>query len=217
MSDKNQIIDELVQQPYLQRYQNIQKRKEKQQNDTSKPKNVKNLIPASKRLTVTYVVFGVWVGLAIFGILMDTNLYALAAYFASGLPLIIGYLWSETSRPSGSIKDVSKLVQSLASSENANPNFNPYPTPNPYSPNPDYHDNTPNNNQNSTIIIVSDDNSDRLEIHETELNTLLNSGYVNKNKGKYTFRKEQKEEIISLIDGNEMKDEGIYAEEEASI
>jgi len=134
----------------------------------------------------------------------------------SGMPLILGYLWGETARPSGSIKDVSKLVESMTSYNGGNsgsrnrynPNIN-Y-EPNPYNP-------TPKVNQTTTVIIISDDNSERLEIKESELDTLINSGYVNKTKGKYTFRKEKKEEIVSLIDGNEMRDDGIYAEEEASI
>jgi len=231
MQSREQIINELVQQPYLQRYQDIQNKKETEnrynrkrtQPQPKKKENlVKNLIPASKRLTITYVVFIVWIGMAIFGILMETDIIALSVYFASGLPLIIGYLWSETSRPSGSIKDVSKLVESMRGGDNYNPNnYNP----NNYNPNnynhggyhPDGYKPGSGNQQQTTIVIISDDNTDKLEIKKSELDTLINSGYVNKTKGKYTFRKEKKEEIVSLIDGSEIKDDGIYAEEEASI
>jgi len=240
MQNRDQIINELVQQPYLQRYQDIQKRKEDENRNQrnggqpkKKEKNVKNIIPASKRLTITYVVFIVWIAMAVFGILMDTDLISLSVYFASGLPLIIGYLWSETSRPSGSIKDVSKLVESMTSGNdywvrNNGGGYDRAPGE-PYNGG-GYHDrgyrpgyggdnnnNNNNNQQSTTVIIISDDNSDRLEIKEEELDTLINSGYVDKTKGKYTFRKEKKEEIVSLIDGDEMKDDGIYAEEEAAI
>jgi hypothetical protein len=213
---REEIINDLVQPPYLQRYQDIENRN--QQPNTRKPKNknVKNLIPASKRLTITYIVFVVWIALVVFGILMETDIIALSVYFASGLPLIIGYLWSETSRPSGSIKDVSKLVESMRGHEDYYQERKPY---NPHTPNGGYHNGyTPGQQQQqTTTIIISDDNSEKLEIKETELDTLINSGYVDKANGKYTFKREKKEEIVSLLDGQELKDEGIYSEEEASI
>jgi len=210
MQSKEQVIDELVQPPYLRRYQNNGNPAQ------TKKTMTRDIISPSKRLTLTYIVLGIWVALAVFGIIMQADLIALGVYFVSGMPLILGYLWGETARPSGSIKDVSKLVESMTSYNGGNsgsrnrynPNIN-Y-EPNPYNP-------TPKVNQTTTVIIISDDNSERLEIKESELDTLINSGYVNKTKGKYTFRKEKKEEIVSLIDGNEMRDDGIYAEEEASI
>ncbi len=237
MQTRDQIINDLVQQPYLQRYQDIQKRKESEeynhrndQQTKKKPKNVKNLIPASKRLTMTYIVFVVWIALGVFGILMKTDLISLSVYFASGLPLIIGYLWSETSRPSGSIKDISKLVESMTAGKDywvrdRSGGFERAPGE-PYGGyhgegyRPGYGGNDNNNQQqqqSTTVIIISDDNSEKLEIKKDELDTLINSGYVDKTKGKYIFRREKKEEIVSLIDGNEMRDDGIYAEEEASI
>jgi len=233
MQSREQIINELVQQPYLRRYQDIQNKKEAE-NGYGRPQQkkkedlVKNIIPASKRLTITYVVFIVWIGLAVFGILMNTDLIALSVYFASGMPLIIGYLWSETSRPSGSIKDVSKLVESMRGQDywvrGGGGGFERAPGE-PYGGGgyhgggyrPGYGGDNTQQQQQTTVIIISDDNLDRLEIKESELDTLINSGYVNKTKGKYTFRKEKKEEIVSLIDGDEMRDEGMYAEEEAAI
>ena len=222
MQTRDQIINELVQQPYLKKHQDILYKKEI--NKAQPKKNIKNLIPASKRLTMTYIVFVVWIGMAIFGILIETDMIALSVYFASGLPLIIGYLWSETSRPSGSIKDVSKLVESMRGQDywvRGSSGFEKIPGE-PYDYKREYNDYHPNygadnQQQQTTIVIISDDNSEKLEIKKSELDTLINSGYVDKTKGKYTFRKEKKEEIVSLIDGSELKDDGIYAEEEASI
>lgn len=191
----NQILNNLLEQPYIKSHV-------KKQNGNKS----KNLIPASKRLTITYVVFAVWVGLAIFGILMNTDLISLSVYFASGLPLIIGYLWSETSRPSGSIKDISKLIEAIML-KNYEQQEDNTPKPNPDIP-------TIIDNK---IIIIADDNSDKIEIKESELYMLLNSGYVTKNKGKYTFNVHQKSEITSLINGDEIIEQGIYNEEEASI
>lgn len=207
----------------------------KSQTNPNKPRpNVKNLIPASKRLTITYVVFAIWIAMAVFGILMKADIIALSVYFASGLPLIIGYLWSETSRPSGTIKDVSKLVESMKGQDywigDGNGGYQRTPG-DPYYGNRGYYNNgnqqngyNPNNNNNNnqqqqqtTIVIISDDNAERLEIKEDELDTLINSGYVDKTNGKYTFRRSKKDEIVSLIDGQELKDDGVYSEEEASI
>lgn len=220
MQSKEQIIiDELIQPPYLRRYQHNSKPEQ------TKKTIGKDLISPSKRLTLTYIVLFIWVALAVFGIIMETDLIALGVYFVSGMPLILGYLWGETSRPSGSIKDISKLVESMTIYNGSNDNNSNRYNPNRYYPNrydtnnnhePTPHNNNPNINQ-TTVIIISDDNSERLEIKESELDTLINSGYVNKTKGKYTFRREKKEEIVSLIDGNEMRDDGIYAEEEAAI
>jgi hypothetical protein len=38
--------------------------------------------------------------------------------------------------------------------------------------------------QQTNIIIISEDNSDKLEVKQTELNTLVNSGYVERVKGR---------------------------------
>lgn len=69
----------------------------------------------------------------------------------------------------------------------------------------------------NNIIIISDDNSSKLEVKPQELNTLINSGYVQKIQGRYVFKKNQKEQIVSLIDGAELKEQGIYSEEETAI
>jgi len=92
---------------------------DKQDNSVKKQKfNIKResmafsrMIGSSSRLTLTYIVLTIWVALAIFAILVGADLYALATYFASGLPLILGYLWSETSRPT--IKDAAEIVRGI--------------------------------------------------------------------------------------------------------
>lgn len=71
--------------------------------------------------------------------------------------------------------------------------------------------------QTNIIIISSDDNSEKLEVQPRELNTLVNSGYVEKVKGRYTFKRDKKEQIVSLIDGPELKEQGVYSEEETAI
>jgi hypothetical protein len=48
----------------------------------------KNIISSSKRLTLTYIVFCVWVALAIFSIFMDADLYSLAG--SSWLTVTVG-------------------------------------------------------------------------------------------------------------------------------
>ena len=68
---------------------NIEKQEKKQ-------KSLAKIIGNSSRLTLTYIVLFIWVALAVFAIFVNADLYALAVYFASGLPMIIGYLWSET-------------------------------------------------------------------------------------------------------------------------
>ena len=87
-------------------------------------KPLSKMVGASSRLTLTYVVIFIWIALVVFGILIKTDLYALAAYFASVLPAILGYLWSETSRPT---------TNPIVPINPINPNINPIPGPiNPY-------------------------------------------------------------------------------------
>jgi len=83
---------------------NIEKQEKKQ-------KSLAKIIGNSSRLTLTYIVLFIWVALAVFAIFVNADLYALAVYFASGLPMIIGYLWSETSRPT--LTDAAEIVKGI--------------------------------------------------------------------------------------------------------
>lgn len=146
---------------------------------------------SSRRLKLTYLVLSVWIGLAIFAILLKADLYALAVYFTSGLPIILGYLWAETTRPS--LKEASEIVKNIKGNSYTEPTQQSY-SPIQY-----------NNNQieiNSVISIYSDDASIELNIDNSQLETLLNIGYVNSTGNKYTFRKELLEQIKSLINDN---------------
>jgi hypothetical protein len=189
------------------------------------------MVGSSKRLTLTYIVLGIWVALAVFAILMDGDLYALAVYFASGLPLILGYLWSETSRPS--IRDAAEIVKGIGmrpgnnymngysgygSSYGGYGGYNGY---NSYGGN-NYNGNFDTNNQsqdininldnnlennfdnnfNNKISIYSDDASIELKINQQQLSTLKNMGYVDMIGNKYTFKKGLVDQIKSLISDN---------------
>jgi len=74
-------------------------------NEKKKKTNVREVISPSKRLTLTYIVMFIWLCLGLVGIFYDVDLAALAAYFSSSIPPILGYMWSETRRPSGYIKE----------------------------------------------------------------------------------------------------------------
>lgn len=156
-----------------------------------------NKITSSKRLALTYIVLGIWIALAVFGILVDTDLYALAVYFASGLPIILGYLWSETSRPT-SLKDAADIVKGINR-----------PNGNNYSGIYDTYDNITNNdneNINQNLVpefsIFSDDYSIELKVNDIQLSTLQNLGYINNDGTKYTFIKSQIIQIKNLINDN---------------
>jgi len=168
----------------------------------------------SKRLTLTYIVLVIWIALAIFGIIVETDLYALAVYFTSGLPLILGYLWSETSRPS--IKDAAQLVKNINPSNRNNNqggygeynNYGGYGGQNRGHDNYNGYDdntniNTNNLDTNIEISIFSDDSSVELKTDENKLNTLMNTGYVDTNGDKYTFKKGELEQVKSLINDSE--------------
>lgn len=181
-----------------------------------------SMIGKSRRLTLTYVVLIVWVGMAIFGILVDTDLYALAVYFASGLPLILGYLWSETSRPTA--RDAADIIRGIG----MRPGNNNYGGGsyggyggyggygyggyggygghyhNDHNDRDRNYDNSDSNNSNidQVVSIYSDDASVELRVNQNQLSTLKNMGYVDKIADKYTFKKSQLEEIKSLIDEN---------------
>lgn len=160
-----------------------------------------NKITSSKRLTLTYIVLGIWVALAVFGILVDTDLYALAVYFASGLPIILGYLWAETSRPA-SFKDVASIVKGINRQNIPNGNSN-YGYNTVYGNNMDDVKVDPENlNLVEQISVFSDDSSIELRVNINEFSTLQNLGYINNDGTKYTFIKSQLNQIKSLINQN---------------
>lgn len=189
-----------------------------------KPKvSPSSMIGNSKRLTLTYIVLAVWVALAVFAILNDGDLYGLAVYFASGLPLIIGYLWSETNRPS--LKDASEILKHITDGKDdrwrrrpggfGGGGFNPFHRNRNTGYRNDGINNTNDNDVNINIYstaneededeivsIYSDDASVELQVNQSQLMTLMNIGYVNQSGDKYTFDKDMLSQIKSLISDN---------------
>lgn len=166
--------------------------------ENSKNMKISTLIGDSKRLTLTYVVLIIWVGLAVFAIIQGADFYGLAVYFASGLPLILGYLWSETSRPSPTIKDAAEILKNIGSKPAAAGNYQNYSN---YGGNSNSNVQTPNN-QNDQISIYSDDASVELKVSQNQLTTLMNIGYVDSIGDKFTFQKSLLDQIKSLINDN---------------
>ena len=182
------------------------------------------MIGSSSRLTLTYIVLMIWVALAIFAILVGADLYALATYFASGLPLILGYLWSETSRPT--IKDAAEIVKGIGMRPGNNNmygggysgynsyggsyggnyggggynvgNYDQYNQSGQYNQ-VDTNDHSPHS---QIISIYSDDASVELKINQNQLSTLMNIGYVDMISDKYTFKKSLLDQVKSLINDN---------------
>ena len=168
----------------------------------------------------------IWVALAIFAILVGADLYALATYFASGLPLILGYLWSETSRPT--IKDAAEIVKGIGMRPGNNNmyggGYGGYGGYNSYGGsyggnygggynvgNYDQYNQSGQYNQVDTndhsshsqiISIYSDDASVELKINQNQLSTLMNIGYVDMISDKYTFKKSLLDQVKSLINDN---------------
>lgn len=184
-------------------------------------KKLTKIIGSSKRLTLTYIVFSVWIGLAIFAIIKDADFYGLAVYFVSGLPLIIGYLWSETQRPT--IKDASDIIKNISnmtkySNRGRGGHFynNQYQDQYQYQYQDQYFENDNYNNQNynnmennnynnnlnneEIISIYSSDDSVELSVSQSQLITLMNIGYVDKNKDKFVFNITLLDQVKSLID-----------------
>ena len=91
----------------------IQKPKQK---EPKKSTPLSSYVGGSTRLTLTYIVFIVWVALAVVAMLLDADLYSLAAYFASGLPIILGYMWAQTSRPTPTLSEAADMVKSIGQS-----------------------------------------------------------------------------------------------------
>lgn len=178
---------------------------------STKKSSLSSMVGGSTRLTLTYVVFVVWVALAVFAMLVDADLYSLAAYFASGLPIILGYLWAETSRPTPSLSEVADIVKSIGTKSSSS-----YTTHNGLfgdttsrtSSTITSTNNIPNNittdvtDTNSITSIYSDDASVELKVNSTQLTTLMNTGYVDIIGDKYTFKKSLLDQIKSLINDN---------------
>lgn len=197
----------------------------KTKNQNTEDMALSSMVKSSKRLTLTYIVLFIWVALAVFAILMDGDLYALAVYFASGLPLILGYLWSETSRPS--IRDAAEIVKGIGMRPGNNnfgggggfggfggggySNFggNSYGDKHGSGQNVnvdvdlnnvnDTNDVDDINNGNDIVSIYSDDASVEIKINQSQLSTLKNMGYVDMINDKYTFKKSLVDQIKSLI------------------
>lgn len=189
-------------------------------NSEEKPeKSISSMIGSSKRLTLTYIVLTIWVGLAIFAIYKSADFYGLAVYFASGLPLILGYLWSETNRPS--LKDASQILRFIRPPRNGGMydnygdmggyngggyynNYGGYGrnNKNDIDYNSNINNNINDNTQKIEISIYSDDSSVELKANENQLETLMNTGYVDSNGDKYTFNKNNLEQVKSLINDN---------------
>jgi len=179
---------------------NIEKQEKKQ-------KSLAKIIGNSSRLTLTYIVLFIWVALAVFAIFVNADLYALAVYFASGLPMIIGYLWSETSRPT--LTDAAEIVKGIGNRGGGGvPSSGGGTAGNIISTVSSVVSNVirPTSTQNtviSNISIYSDDNSVELKVNQNQLSTLKNTGYVDMIGDKYTFKKSLLDQIKSLIgDGN---------------
>lgn len=168
-------------------------------------KTFSTMFSPSTRLTLIYIVFFVWVALAIFAILYKADLYALATYFASGLPLILGYLWAQTSRPSmGEAAEILKNIKGGSTqTQNQNQNPSPYqPTYQPSYQQPSQIAQTSQVNQTGDVSIYSDDSNVELKVNQGQLATLLNIGYLNKVGDKYTFQKSHLDQVKSLLGGD---------------
>ena len=176
--------------------------------NTPKPprKSVAGIIGKSKRLTLTYVVLVIWIALAVFAILINTDLYALATYFASGLPIILGYLWSETSRPT--LSEAAEVVRGIGTKGGGGVSpYNPNPNPNPTNPIGNIISNVIGNvvkpqSPDTMTSIYSDDATIELKVNQNQLKTLQNTGYVDSIAGNYTFKKNLLDQIKSLIGDN---------------
>ena len=180
-------------------------------NGEPQPKQKKNFISDSRRLTLTYIVFFVWVGLAVFGIIMKTDLRDLAIYFTSGLPVILGYLWAETSRPTGA---PSNKELDIAAILNAMNNKGGSPQPQPWQPpqpiqQPQTTTTTtttqapPQQTTQTTlqdkVVIYSNDSTQQMQINQSQLSTLTTMGYIKNAQGKYIFDIKMLSQIKSLI------------------
>jgi hypothetical protein len=151
----------------------------------------------STRLTLTYIVLFIWIALAVFAILVKADLYALATYFVSGLPVILGYLWAQTSRPS--LKDAAEIVKNISPNNQLNqPQYNQ-----PQYNQPQY--DQPQSEQqedNSIVTIYSNDATSELKISQSQLSTLLNVDYIELSNDKYVYDKNSLSQIKALLFDN---------------
>ena len=180
-----------------------------QKNVTIKKSNpMSRMVGGSNRLTLTYVVFIVWITLAVFAMLVDVDLYSLAAYFASGLPIILGYLWAETSRPTPSLSEAAEMVKSIGTKSSSYTTRNDLfgdttSTSSIISTNDVTSITQPElNYENYDTSIYSDDATVELKVNQNQLTTLTNTGYVDMISDKYTFKKSLLDQIKSLINDN---------------
>lgn len=164
-------------------------------------KSMSGIIGSSKRLTLTYVVLIIWIALAIFAILINADLYALATYFASGLPIILGYLWSETARPTPTLSEAAEIVKNIGGKGVVTPIYKPV---NPVNPISNIIGNVikPQPILQQSQSIYSDDSTIEIKVDQNQLKTLLNTGYVDMIADKYLFKKSLLDQIKSLIGGD---------------
>jgi len=183
--------------------------------DDKQKTSLSNVVGASKRLTLIYVVLSVWIALAIFGIIIETDIYALAVYFASGLPIILGYLWAETSRPTNAAAIVRGIGMRPGNMGGNYGGYNSYGGNNMGGGNMGGNMNSPGNNydtnygneqnvyndesQINIINIYSNDSSVELQVNENQLTTLMNIGYIDTIDNRYTFDKNLLTQIKSLV------------------
>lgn len=177
-----------------------------------RPKTFSTIFSPSTRLTLTYIVLFIWIALAVFAIIIKADLYALAVYFTSGLPVILGYLWAQTTRPAN-MRDAAEIVRGIGQRPGNNQYIN-----NGYDNNYGYDNYSQSQSQytqstynsqpyiqsqsnDTTISIYADDASAELKINQNQLGALTNIGYINNVDGKYLFKTSLLEQIKSLIDG----------------
>lgn len=191
------------------------------QKEPKKSTLLSSYIGGSTRLTLTYIVFIVWVVLAVVAMLLDADLYSLAAYFASGLPIILGYLWAETSRPTPTLSEAADMVKSIGQSNRTGGSRRvmfggggmfgggsfgggSFGGDNNGDTNVNVNVTQPTNQDvpEGDTSIYSDDASVELKVNSNQLTTLMNTGYVDMIADKYTFKKSLLDQIKSLINDN---------------
>ena len=124
----------------------------------------------------------------------------------AGLPIILGYLWSETSRPT--LSEAAEVVRGIGTKGGGGVSpYNPNPNPNPTNPIGNIISNVIGNvvkpqSPDTMTSIYSDDATIELKANQNQLKTLQNTGYVDSIAGKYTFKKNLLDQIKSLIGDN---------------
>ena len=64
-----------------------------------------SLFTKSKRQRLIYIMISIWFIMGIVAIVFEASLVELSAYYSAGSVPVLGYIWGETSRPSGGSKD----------------------------------------------------------------------------------------------------------------